>query len=58
MMMVMVGITYDAVIFIGVTGLTSLKGFVVDGTQYNPFGFFYDSELILRGPGGWIYNNG
>ncbi len=28
------------------------QGFVVDGTNYNPYGLFNDAELILGGPGG------
>ncbi|MGD0979447.1 MAG: thermopsin, partial [Candidatus Bathyarchaeia archaeon] len=45
-------ITYDTVTFTNVTGLTSLTGFEVNGFNYNPIGAFYDSELILGGPGG------
>ena len=45
-------ITYDTVTFTNVTGVASLTGFEVNGFNYNPFGSFYDSELILGGPGG------
>ncbi|HYB68225.1 MAG TPA: thermopsin family protease [Candidatus Acidoferrales bacterium] len=45
-------ITYDTVTFTNVTGLTSLTGFEVNGFNYTPYGTFYDSELILGGPGG------
>ena len=45
-------ITYDTVTFTNVTGLTSLTGFQVNGFNYTPYGTFYDSELILGGPGG------
>jgi hypothetical protein len=45
-------ITYDTVTFTNVTGLTSLTGFEVNGFNYNPYGSFYDSELVLGGPGG------
>jgi len=45
-------ITYDTVTFTSVTELTSLTGFEVNGFDYNPYGTFYDSELILGGPGG------
>jgi len=39
---------YDVVVF-SANGTTSLAGFVVDGTSYNPFNVFYDAELILGG---------
>jgi hypothetical protein len=41
---------YDTVTFL-TTGKLTLPGFVVDGFKYNPLGIFYDSELILGGPG-------
>ena len=41
---------YDSVAFTTARDLTSLEGFVVDGLNYKPGGFF-DSELILGGPG-------
>ena len=44
-------ITYDTVTFKNVIGFKSLTGFEVNGFNYNPAGFFYDSELILGGPG-------
>lgn len=44
-------ITYDTVTFKTAQGLTSLTGFEVNGFNYNPTGLFYDSELILGGPG-------
>jgi hypothetical protein len=45
-------ITYDTVTFTTAHGFTSLIGFEVNGFSYNPVGLFYDSELILGGPGG------
>jgi hypothetical protein len=47
-------ITYDTVTFTDVTGLTSLSGFEVNGFNYTPTGVYYDSELILGGPGGGL----
>jgi len=47
-------ITYDTVTFTDVTGPTSLTGFVVNGFNYTPTGVYYDSELILGGPGGGL----
>jgi hypothetical protein len=44
-------ITYDQVQFGSARGFTD-HGFVVDGLSYNPYGTFYDAELILGGPGG------
>lgn len=41
---------YDSVAFTSARDLTSFEGFVVDGFDYKPGGFF-DSELILGGPG-------
>jgi len=43
---------YDSVAFVSVHDLTAMSGFVVDGYNYNPAGLYYDSELILGGPGG------
>ncbi|MDA4123612.1 MAG: thermopsin family protease [Thaumarchaeota archaeon] len=43
---------YDSVAFDSVHDLTAMSGFVVDGFGYNPAGVYYDSELILGGPGG------
>ena len=42
---------YDSVVFTVVHGLTSMGGFLVDGFGYSPVNF-YDSELIIGGPGG------
>ena len=42
---------YDVVTF-ATSGVVTMPGFVVDGSSYNPSGTFYDSELILGGPGG------
>jgi hypothetical protein len=47
-------ITYDTVTFTNVTGFTSLAGFEVNGFNLNPNGGYYDSELILAGPGGGL----
>jgi hypothetical protein len=40
---------YDTVTFVTVTQLTSVTGFEVNGFDYNPYGTFYDSELIMGG---------
>jgi DNA-binding beta-propeller fold protein YncE len=45
-------VAYDNVIFPFATSLTYYDGFVVDGYKYNPYGTFYDAELIMGGPGG------
>ena len=45
-------ITYDNVIFPFATSLAYYDRFVVDGYTYNPYGTFYDAELIMGGPGG------
>ncbi len=42
---------YDSVDFAFVRQLTSMSGFVVNGFSYSPVNY-YDSELILGGPGG------
>jgi hypothetical protein len=42
--------TFDTVSF-ATSGKIALSGFVVDGLSYNPAGLFYDSELIMGGPG-------
>jgi Thermopsin len=42
---------YDSVAFTTVHQLTSMGGFLVDGFAYNPVNY-YDSELIIGGPGG------
>jgi hypothetical protein len=44
-------VTYDTVEFLTSYPVTSF-GFVVNGNILNPYGSFYDSELILGGPGG------
>ena len=41
---------YDTVVFL-TSGKLTLPGFVVDGFKYNPLGIFYDSELVIGGPG-------
>ena len=49
---------YDEVTFTAARHLTSLPGFVVDGTSYNPLHLFYDAELILGGQeNGWSTND-
>src|SRR5579871_2938103 len=48
--------TYDNVVFPFATGATGTE-FIVDGTQYNPYGLFDDAELILGGPGGGTDTN-
>ncbi len=45
-------VTYDTVTFTKANAVTSLIGFEVNGNNYNPFGTFYDAELVLGGPGG------
>jgi hypothetical protein len=44
-------IVYDTVTFNTAASSTKLDGFVVNGFNYNPAGLFYDSELVLGGPG-------
>ena len=44
-------VAYDTTTFTSSSHLTSLAGFEVNGNQYNPRGVFFDSELILGGPG-------
>jgi hypothetical protein len=41
--------SYDNVTFVSVSRLTSLTGFEVNGFNYNPYGTFYDSELVMGG---------
>jgi hypothetical protein len=41
---------FDTVVFTSVHSLTAMRGFVVDGFTYKPTGF-YDSELVMGGPG-------
>ncbi len=45
-------ITYDNPSFIFAGSVTSDPGFTVNGSSYNPFGTYYDAELIMGGPGG------
>ncbi len=45
-------VTYDNVVWPWATAVSSDDNFVVDGTQYNPGGWFYDAELAIGGPGG------
>jgi hypothetical protein len=45
-------VSYDTVTFVKANRLTSLASFEVNGNTYNPFGNFYDSELVLGGVGG------
>ena len=45
-------ITFDNPTFKFANNVTSDRGFTVNGSQYNPFGTYYDSELIMGGPGG------
>ena len=45
-------ITYDNPSFIFANSVTSDLGFTVNGSTYNPFGTYYDAELIMGGPGG------
>jgi Thermopsin len=42
---------FDTAVFSSVHSLSALRGFVVDGFAYKPTGF-YDSELVMGGPGG------
>jgi Thermopsin len=41
--------TYDTVTFL--LDATSMPGYIVDGTQYNPYGLFDNAELTFGGPG-------
>ena len=46
--------TFDTVTLEQLTTSALAPGFVVDGATYNPYGTFYDAELILGGEGsGW-----
>lgn len=45
-------VTYDNVAFKFAVNPSYDYGFYVDGSSYNPFGTFYDAELIMGGPGG------
>jgi hypothetical protein len=44
-------VTYDNVTFPWARGWTD-SGFVVNGSSYNPFGTYYDAEMVYGGPGG------
>ena len=44
-------IKYDTVVFPLASNPISDKGFSVDGTRYNPYGTYYDAELIMGGNG-------
>jgi len=45
-------VLYDQPSFVFATHVTSDLGFTVNGSSYNPFGTYYDAELIMGGPGG------
>jgi len=46
--------TFDAITLEQITTPALAPGFVVDGLSYNPFGTYYDAELVLGGEGsGW-----
>jgi hypothetical protein len=45
-------ITYDNVTFPTTSPVSSLRGFMVNGFNYNPDSSFCDSELVLGGPAG------
>jgi len=45
-------IQYDSPVFVFATNLTSYPFFMVNGYNYEPTGYtFYDSELVMGGPG-------
>ena len=44
--------TYDNVTFKTANRVSALIGFEVNGNTYNPAGTYFDSELVLGGPGG------
>ena len=44
-------VTYDNVVWPWATAVSSDTGFLVDGSAYNPGGWFYDAELTVGGPG-------
>ena len=44
--------TFDNVLWPWATAVSSDSNFVVNGSTYNPYGLFYDAEVILGGPGG------
>ena len=45
-------VTYDNVVWPWAAHPSADDNFLVDGTQYNPIGLFYDAELGIGGPGG------
>lgn len=44
-------IIYDNVIFNFAGNINRYYGFVVNGNNYTPYGSFFDSELVIGGPG-------
>lgn len=44
--------TFDTVTFAAANNVTSSPAFEVNGNFFNPHGLFYDSELVMGGPGG------
>ncbi|HEV2226820.1 MAG TPA: thermopsin [Nitrososphaerales archaeon] len=46
--------TYDNVTFKTANHVSALTGFEVNGSTYNPGGTYFDSELVLGGPGGGL----
>ncbi|MGP8075840.1 MAG: thermopsin family protease [Thermoplasmata archaeon] len=45
-------VTYDNVVWPWAAHPSADDNFLVDGSQYNPIGLFYDAELGIGGPGG------
>jgi len=45
---------YDNVTFKTANHVSALTGFEVNGNTYNPGGTYFDSELVLGGPGGGL----
>lgn len=48
-------VTFDNPVFIFATHVTQYNRYIVDGYNMNPLGLYYDSELILGGPGDGLY---
>jgi hypothetical protein len=46
--------TYDNVTFKTANRVSTFSGFEVNGNSYNPAGTFFDSEMVLAGPGGGL----
>ena len=46
--------TYDNVTFKTANHVSAFSGFEVNGNTYNPAGTYFDSELVLGGPGGGL----